>query len=425
MTMPTGVLQITALRALSRDGWLLFGTRFLRLFGYGVISVVLVLYLAVLGLSESRIGMLLTLTLVGDTIVSIVITTQADRLGRRRMLMVGAMLMIAGGMVFAVSDAFAVLLVAATVAVISPSGGEVGPFLSIEQAALSHIVPAERRTDIFAWYNLIGSVATAFGALAGGMSARIAAQYGLANAASFRPALVGYAVIGGLLTMLFALLSPSIEVSQDVVDLPGKKDGSLLGLHRSRGIVFRLATLFSLDAFGGGFVMQSILAYWLHIRFGMDAGKLGGVFLAANLLAGVSALLAGWLAKRIGLLNTMVFTHLPSNVLLILVPWMPTAEWAVALLLMRFSISQMDVPTRQAYTMAVVSPDERSAASGVTTVARSLGAAISPAIAIRLIAIPSLISVPFYLAGGIKIIYDLLLWRAFATHVPDEKPSVN
>lgn len=179
--------------------------------------------------------------------------------------------------------------------------------------------------------------------------------------------------------------------------------------------------LFALDAFGGGFVMQSILAYWLHVRFGMEAAALGGVFLGANLLAGVSALAAGWLAQRIGLVNTMVFTHLPSNVLLILVPFMPSAEWAVALLLIRFSISQMDVPTRQAYTMEVVSPDERSAASGVTTVARSFGTAISPAIATQLIAMPSLVSVPLLLAGGIKIVYDLLLWRAFATHVPDEE----
>ena len=176
-----------------------------------------------------------------------------------------------------------------------------------------------------------------------------------------------------------------------------------------------------MDAFGGGFIMQSILAYWLHERFGMDAASLGGVFLGANLLAGVSALAAGWLARRIGLVNTMVFTHLPSNVLLILVPLMPSAEWAVALLLVRFSISQMDVPTRQAYTMAVVAPDERAAASGITAVARSIGAAISPAIATRLLAQPQLMNMPLFLAGGIKIVYDILLWRAFASSQSDEK----
>ena len=419
--MPAGVPQIKALRALSRDGWILFGTRFLRLFGYGLISVVLVLYLADLKLSDTEIGALLSLTLVGDTIVSLWITTRADRLGRRKMLIFGSLLMVIGGVTFALTQSFTLLLIAATVAVISPSGGEVGPFLSIEQASLSHLIAKDRRTDVFAWYNLTGSVATAFGALAGGLSVDAARHWGLSNIASYRPALLTYAVIGGVLGLVFTSLSSAIEISINK-ETPPRNHGLLLGLHRSRGVVFRLSMLFALDAFGGGFVMQSILAYWLHVRFGMEAAALGGVFLGANLLAGVSALAAGWLAQRIGLVNTMVFTHLPSNVLLILVPFMPSAEWAVALLLIRFSISQMDVPTRQAYTMEVVSPDERSAASGVTTVARSFGAAISPAIATQLIAIPSLVSVPLLLAGGIKIVYDLLLWRAFATHVPDEEP---
>jgi MFS family permease len=419
--MHAGVPQVKALQALTRDGWLLFATRFLRLFGYGLISVVLVLYLDDLGLSDFKIGALLSLTLLGDTIVSLWITTRADRLGRRRMLIVGSWLIVLGGVAFAMSESFVVLLIAATVAVISPSGGEVGPFLSIEQASLSHLVSAERRTDVFAWYNLTGSVATALGALLGGLSVNAARQWGLSNAASYRPALLAYAVIGGLLSVVFAKLSHSIEISGSDSARP-RNEGMFLGLHRSRQVVFRLSALFALDAFAGGFIMQSILAYWLHVRFGMEAAALGGVFLGANLLAGVSALAAGWLAQRFGLVNTMVFTHLPANVLLMLVPLMPSAEWAVALLLIRYSISQMDVPTRQAYTMAVVSPDERSAASGVTAVARSLGAVISPAIATRLIAVPALVSVPLFLAGGIKIVYDLVLWRAFAAHVPDEEP---
>jgi predicted MFS family arabinose efflux permease len=419
--MHAGVPQVKALQALTRDGWLLFATRFLRLFGYGLISVVLVLYLDDLGLSDFKIGALLSLTLLGDTIVSLWITTRADRLGRRRMLIVGSWLIVLGGVAFAMSESFAVLLIAATVAVISPSGGEVGPFLSIEQASLSHLVSAERRTDVFAWYNLTGSVATALGALLGGLSVNAARQWGLSNAASYRPALLAYAVIGGLLSVVFAKLSHSIEISGSDSARP-RNEGMFLGLHRSRQVVFRLSALFALDAFGGGFIMQSILAYWLHVRFGMEAAALGGVFLGANLLAGVSALAAGWLAQRFGLVNTMVFTHLPANVLLMLVPLMPSAEWAVALLLIRYSISQMDVPTRQAYTMAVVSPDERSAASGVTAVARSLGAVISPAIATRLIAVPALVSVPLFLAGGIKIVYDLVLWRAVASHVPNEEP---
>jgi MFS family permease len=178
-------------------------------------------------------------------------------------------------------------------------------------------------------------------------------------------------------------------------------------------VVARLAGLFSLDAFAGGFVVQSIVAYWFHLRFAVEPALLGGIFFGANLLAGLSALLAVRVAARIGLVNTMVVTHLPSNVLLFLVPLMPTLPLAVAVLLLRFSISQMDVPTRQSYTMAVVSADERSAAAGVTGVARTSGAALSPAIATPLLANPALMGLPFFLAGGLKIVYDLLLWRSF------------
>jgi MFS family permease len=419
MAIRTGVPQLEALRTLSRDGWLLFGTRFARLFAYGLIAVVLVLYLAELGLTDGQIGLLLSLTLVGDIAVSLLITTRADRVGRRSMLIIGALLMAIGGIVFAVTDSFVVLLLAATVGVLSPTGGEVGPFLPIEQAGLSQIVPEARRLDVFAWYNLTGSVATAFGALVGGVVAEAAQNAGLLESASYRVVLFCYAGLGGILAAMFLALSPSIEASH-----PERTSDSRLparfGLHRSRRTVFHLSALFAMDAFGGGFIMQSILAYWLHERWGIDPAGLGVVFLGANLLAGVSALAAGWLARRIGLINTMVFTHLPSNVLLILVPLMPTAEWAVALLLLRFSISQMDVPTRQAYTIAVVAPDERAAASGVTAVARSIGAAISPAIATRLLAQPQLMNMPLFLAGGIKIVYDILLWRAFASSRADK-----
>jgi len=187
----------------------------------------------------------------------------------------------------------------------------------------------------------------------------------------------------------------------------------VLGLHQSRGVVLKLSALFALDAFAGGFVIQSMVAYWFHARFGIDAGLIGSIFFGANILAGVSALLAATIASRIGLIKTMVFTHVPSNVLLCLVPLMPNLAWAIFVLLLRFSISQMDVPTRQSYTMAVVAPDERSAASGVTSIARSLGAAISPALSGLLLASPALMSAPFLVAGGLKIVYDLALYRSF------------
>ena len=399
-------------KLLSQDSFLLFTTRSSRMFAYGLLSVVLVIYLAEIGLQEWEIGLLLTLTLVGDTAISLLLTTTADRFGRRRTLIVGSILMVLAGMVFVSTGNLLLLLVAATIGVISPSGNEIGPFLSVEQAALSQIVSDEKRTGVFAWYNLVGSFSTALGAFAGGLIVEASQGYGLVGEAAFRPVLWAYACIGLILIGGFAFLTSAVEVQRENTPAQTK---TLLGLHESKQIVLKLSLLFALDAFGGGFVIQSVIAYWFYVRFQLDPAILGTIFLFANLLAGVSALAAGWLARRIGLVNTMVFTHLPSNVLLILVPTMPNLYWAVGLLLLRFSISQMDVPTRQAYTMAVVHPDERSAAAGITAVARSVGASISPMLAILLVGSSGLMSTPFFLAGGLKIVYDLLLYRAFTT----------
>jgi MFS family permease len=407
------------LRSLTPDGRLLFTTRIARLFAYGFLSVVLVLYLAEVGLSENEIGLLLTLTLVGDTAISLWITTSADRIGRQRMLLLGAALMMFAGALFAVTRNFGLLLVAATIGVISPSGNEVGPFLSIEQAALSQIVPDEARTQVFAWYNLVGSFATALGALGGGALAQVLQSQGLAPLDSYRVIVVGYALVGLLLALLFARLSPTIRGPLANAHTPAPFS---LGLSRqTRGVVLRLAGLFSLDAFAGGFILQSIVAYWFYVRFHVEPALLGGIFFGANILAGISALTAARVAARIGLINTMVVTHIPSNILLLLVPLMPNLPLAIAVLLLRFSISQMDVPTRQSYTMAVVRPDERSAASGVTGVARTTGAALSPIFVGPMLANPMLLSLPFFLAGGLKIVYDVLVYRSFRSLKPPEE----
>ena len=383
---------------------------------YGSIAVILVLYLAAAGLSGVAIGLLLSLTLAGDAVISLWLTIHADRLGRRRTLLVGALLMSGAGLLFAASDQYPVLLLAATLGVISPSGSEVGPFLAVEQAALSQVTPSHRRTSIFAWYNLTGSVATAIGALVTGLVVGFLRSSGSTELVADRVELLGYAAIGLLLLPLVGSVSGAVEVEAHDVTIARR-----FGLHRSRGIVGRLALLFSLDAFAGGLVMQSLLAFWLHQRFGVPEAGLGGIFFALNLLAAVSALAAARIAGRIGLINTMVFTHLPSNVLLILVPLMPNLELAILLLAARFSISQMDVPTRQAYTMAIVAPDERSAAAGVTGIARTAGAAIAPLIAGPLLAVPALAAVPFFLSGALKVVYDLSLWAAFrARPIPEE-----
>ena len=409
------LLEKSDMNTLKRDIILLFTTRIIRLFAYGFISVVLALYLAEIGFSEYAIGLLLSLTLAGDVLVSLWITTVADRIGRRKMLIAGSLLMLLAGIAFIFTNNPILLTLAAIVGIISPSGNEIGPFLSIEQAALSQLIPNEKRTAIFGWYNLVGSFATAAGALGSGWLAEILQQFEFTALNSYRIILLGYSAAGIVLMIFFIRLSPDIET----VSIPDSK--YRLGLHRSRNVVIRLSSLFALDAFAGGFILQSMMAYWFHIRFGADTGMLGSIFFGANILAGISALLAARIAKHIGLINTMVFTHIPSNILLCMVPLMPDLEWAIAVLLLRFSISQMDVPTRQSYTMAVVAPDERTAASGITGVARSVGASISPVLTGFFLAHPSLISMPFFLAGGLKIIYDLSLYSMFQKVKPPEE----
>ncbi len=396
---------------------LLFATRSVRLFAYGLTSVALVLLLSAAGQDERRIGLLLTLTLLGDTAISLAMTTRADRAGRRRMLLLGAGLMVLAGGAFATTASFPLLVLAATVGVVSPSGNEVGPFLPIEQAALVQALPPWRRTAAFAWYQLAGSLATAAGALAGGALAEGLQRRGVDALASYRAVFVAYAGAGVALTLLFIRLSSRIEAA--AAERPSPP--GTLGLHRSRGIVARLSALFSVDAFAGGLVVQSFVAWWFHERFGLGPAALGAIISGANVLAGVSALSAAAIARRFGLLETMVFTHLPSNVLLALVPFMPTLPLALGVLLLRFSISQMDVPTRQSYTMAVVDPDERSAAAGVTGIARTIGAALAPLAAGPLYASAALASVPFIAAGGLKIAYDLALWRSFRRLRPPEE----
>ena len=412
---------VASLRGLDRDGRALFAMRTLRMFGYGFLAVVLVLYLDAIGLDALTIGIVLTLTLIGDTLISLWLTTHADRLGRRRVLIAGSLLMVLAAVVFSATDVVPVLILAAAIGVISPTGNEVGPFLAIEQAALSQIVPDQRRTATFAWYNVVGYIATATGALVAGLLSQVLLDRGVTTVDAYRAIVIGYAVIGLLMAVGFRRLGAGIEApprgrrSDDIREV--------LGLRRSRGVVLRLSALFSLDAFAGGFIPQSLIAFWFVVRFGVEPGVLGLIFFGANLLAAVSSLSAARIAKRFGLINTMVFTHLPSNVLLLFVPLMPTLPLAVAVLLLRFSLSQMDVPTRQSYVISVVDPDERSAAAGVTGIARTVGAAISPSLSSVMMASAGFVALPFYLAGGLKIVYDLLLYRDFRTLAPPEEAA--
>ncbi|HEY7166412.1 MAG TPA: MFS transporter [Candidatus Binatia bacterium] len=414
---------LTAVKLLTRDGLLLFLTRFVRLFAYGSLSLILVFYLTGIGLDESQTGLIFTLTLIGDTVISLYLTTQADRIGRRRMLIAGAILMAAAGAGFACTSNFFFLIIAGTIGVISPTGNEVGPFLSIEQAALSQIVLDDVRTEVFAWYTLAGSLASAMGSLLGGLVTQALQRSVTTPVGSYRAIIIFYAAVGVFLAVVFRRLSAATEIPRRGEETQASSVRStFLGIGTaSRKVVLKLSGLFAIDAFAGAFVVQSFAVYWFHLRFGAEPGTLGVIFFWANVFAGFSALLASRLASRFGLVRTMVFTHLPSNVLLILVPLMPNLSLATALLLLRFSISQMDVPTRQSYTMAVVRPEERSAAAGITTVARTTGAAIAPFIAGLMFARPALINVPFYMAGTLKIVYDLLLYHDFKSIKPPEE----
>ena len=398
---------------MSRDGWLLLAACAARSVAYGFLSVILGLYLDALGLSATTIGWIFAAALAGGAVMTITITSIADSFGRKSMLILGALLMALAAWVFAVSADPVWLALAAVFGTISPSGKEVGPFLSLEQAILPQTTTDEHRTAVFSAYNLVGSLAGAAGALA----VSLPALFSLSLFSGYRFLIWSYVALAILLAVLFALLSPDVEAPQKSVSTTRH-----LGVRQSRGVVARLAALFALDAFAGGFIVQSIIAYWFHLRYQLDLNALGGIFFGTNLLAALSFLAAPAIARRFGLLNTMVFTHLPSNFLLLLVPLMPNLKLAVVVLLIRHLLSQMDVPTRQSYTMAVVAPAERAGAAGILSVARNAGAAVAPLLTGAILAMPTL-GVPFILAGGLKIIYDLWIYSVFRNVRPPEETS--
>ena len=401
------------LRWLDRDGKKLLVTRVLRTFAYGYLAVVLALYLGELGLREVEIGLVLTAAIAGSAAMTVLWSLLADRVGRRRTVATMALLMVAGGLLFAAGGGILPLLIGAFTGTISATSSEVGVFLTVEQAILPQTAPAERRTWLFSIYATVANFAQAAGSLFAGIVAIFAAS-GLHGADAYRPLFLLYACIGLLNFAIFLSLSPHVEL----VHVDGER--RFRGIHRSRGVVMRLSALFGLDAFAGGLVVQSIVAYWFHVRWALDPAALAVLFFWVNALSGLSLLAAGRLAGRIGLINTMVFTHLPSNVLLMLVPLAPSAAAAVALFLARMSISQMDVPTRQSYTMAVVDPDERTATAGITNVARSAASAVSPVLTGYAFSVGAL-GIPFFVAGGLKIAYDLLVYRAFRDVRPPEE----
>jgi MFS family permease len=394
--------------------WLILLMRGLRQFAYGLLAVILGVVLADEGFSPAAIGVLITVSLIGDMAGTYVIGLFADAWGRRRMLALLALLMAATGAVFGLVRSYPVLLVAAFFGTLGTTASETAPFLPIDQAMLAQVSTPERRTALFARYNLIASLSTALGALAAGLPGLLT-PVGLPLASGNRLLFGVYAALALVVAGLSLRLSPPVE-APDRPPIEMQSLGQRLApqLHRSRGIVWRLTALFSVDALAGGLVVQSLMALFFHLRFGVPLTTLSALFFGANLLSALSFLAAVPLARRFGLLNTMVFTHLPSNVLLALVAFAPTFPSAAALLLLRQALSQMDVPTRQAYTMALVEPSERTAAASVTSLARSVGSSTSPVFSGLLLQGSLLVlGLPFILAGALKAAYDLTLWSIF------------
>ena len=391
----------------------LYLARAVRDFGDGFVAVLLPVYLGVLGFDAIQIGLVATAALLGSALMTIGVGLVGARYGYRRLLMVASALMVLSGLALAAVSDYALILVAAFAGTINPSAGSVSVFVPLEHAALSQSIEDKKRTQAFARYSLIGALAAAVGSLMAA-SPDLLAGVGVERLAALKAMFVLYALLGLAGGLLYAGL-PALTASEGPPPAP---------LGPSRRIVYRLAALFSVDAFAGGFVVQSLLALWLFDRFGMSLTGAGLFFFWSGVLAAFSFPVAAWLARRIGLVNTMVFTHIPSSLFLIGAAVAPTIEIALACLLLRAALSQMDVPTRTSYVMAVVTPPERAAAASVTAVPRSLAAALSPALAGALYS-AGLQAWPLILCGALKIAYDVaLLWAFRHVRPPEEQGAV-
>jgi len=383
----------------------------LRAFADGYVSLLLPLYLLQLGFSPLRVGIIATATLLGSGLLTLLVGLHAHRYHCRTLLLAATILMAGTGLGFALLSDFWPLLIIAVVGTLNPSSGDVSVFLPLEHAMLSRVVSDRYRTAVFARYSLIGSLVAALGSLAAALPAMISSITGLPLKTSIQAMFVGYGLLGLLAGLAYRGLPRPLESETPQTTTP---------LHQSKKTVYILAALFSLDAFAGGFVVQSMVALWLYQRFGMSLATAATIFFWTGLLTALSYLVAVHIADRIGLVNTMVFTHIPSSLCLLLIPFMPDVGYVIALLFVRSALSQMDVPTRSSYVMAIVRPDERPAAASITSVPRSLAAAASPFLAGFLLTVSSF-GWPLVAAGSLKIIYDLLLLALFRKLRPPEE----
>lgn len=395
------------------DGERLIVSRALRGLADGAVSVLLPGYLTAIGFTSTQIGAIVFGTLAGSAALTLWVGLVSHRIGRRRAMLAASALMVATGIGFGCLTRFWPMFVVAVIGTLNPSAGDVSLFLPLEQAALAGTVAVRDLTATFALYNVAGGFAGAIGALLSGLPVAVAARYGLSQRAAMRSGFFAYSAIGVLVAIVYRSISAAVET-----DPAAPRTAPLT---KSRGVVLRLSALFSLDSFGGGFVIQSLLALWLFRRFHFSIETAGAFFFVAGLLGSLSQLVSAWLAARIGRINTMIYTHLPANAFLVLAALMPNATLAIVCLLLRAALSSMDIPARQSYVMAVVPPEERAAAASVTNVPRSLASALAP-IPAGVMLDHSLFGWPLVCAGGLKALYDLLLLIQFrALRLPDEQ----
>jgi MFS family permease len=397
----------------SSDAIRILVARGLRAFGDGFVALLLPIYLLDLGFSAVAIGAIVSSTLVGTAVLTLWVGIVANRHSLRRLLLVASLLMAATGAGFAVTTAFWPLLVIAFVGTMNPTSGDASVFLPLEQTALTQTVEPRRRTALFARYSLIGSVAGALGVLAAAVPDLAANWAGCTRAAVTQSMFAFYGALGIIALVLYRPLSPAIERTSEVSHAP---------LHQSRGLVYRMAALFGMDSFGTGFLVQSLLALWLYQTFAISVTTAASILFWSSICSAISYLVAVPIAARIGLINTMVFTHLPSNILLILVPFAPNLATVIGLLLARSALSQMDVPTRSSYVMAVVAPEERPAAASITAVPKTFAWAAGSMISGYLLTL-STFGWPLLIAGLVKGTYDILLLIKFQRVRPPEEAA--
>jgi MFS family permease len=403
------------LPGLNADGWRLLAAKALRSFAFGMNAVVLGLYLAALEMDPAIIGLVLSAALAGTLALTVLIALWGDRIGRRRLLTAGGTLMLLALAIPVVGPNPVLLVLIGLSGMVAVTSNESTGLQSVDQAILPQTVSDRQRTAAFALYNLVAAGSSAVGALAVGPMVGFGEAVELEGAAAYAPAFGLYAMVGGVSAVLASGLTGRAEV--------GVRVERGFAINRSRGIVARLSGLFAIDAFAGGFVVQSYFAFWFAERFGLEAGAIGLVLAIGNVLAALSFPVAAWIAARIGLIRTMVFTHIPSNLFLIGLGLAPFVWLAIPLFFARSALSSMDVPTRQSYTMAMVDPEERTAAAGVTSLARSVGQVLGPAVA-GAVLVPAGIGLPLVASGVLKTSYDLSLFAVFRSRpTPEEALS--